>query len=76
MGGENVPPGHADVTAGTALRARLAAPMHVLDLWQAREVRWLTGQAAFVISTRYHPIVFALAAGCPRLVCTRTMPLA
>jgi polysaccharide pyruvyl transferase WcaK-like protein/ectoine hydroxylase-related dioxygenase (phytanoyl-CoA dioxygenase family) len=65
VGGEDVPPGHSDVTAGTALRDRLAAPMHALGLWQAREVRWLTGQAALVISTRYHPVVFALAAGVP-----------
>ena len=34
-----------------------------LDLWQPREVRWLVAQAAMVVSTRYHPIVFATAAG-------------
>jgi polysaccharide pyruvyl transferase WcaK-like protein len=31
----------------------------------ARQVRWLTGQAALVVSTRYHPVVFGLAAGVP-----------
>lgn len=40
----------------------------VLDeVWSAPEVRWLTGRASLVISTRYHPLVFALSAGVPAL---------
>lgn len=35
----------------------------VCPVMPARLVRWLTGQASLVISTRYHPLVFGLAAG-------------
>jgi polysaccharide pyruvyl transferase WcaK-like protein len=35
----------------------------MLDLWQPKEVRLLVAKAAMVVSTRYHPLVFATAAG-------------
>ena len=63
VGGAEVGDGLADAVAGRALAARLRSKLMILDLWQPREVRWLIGQAAMVVSTRYHPLVFATAAG-------------
>lgn len=37
----------------------------VLDVLRARQVKWLTRQSSFVLSSRYHPVVFALAGGVP-----------
>jgi polysaccharide pyruvyl transferase WcaK-like protein len=34
-------------------------------LLASREVAWLTRQAALVVSSRYHPVVFGLSAGVP-----------
>lgn len=59
----------SDEAVGQKL-ARLLEPeieMPVLGVRPAREVSWLTGQAALVISTRYHPLVFGLTAGVPSL---------
>ena len=47
--------------------AKLATPARVLRVFTAEEVYWLTGQAAMVISSRYHPVVFGLAWGAPAL---------
>jgi polysaccharide pyruvyl transferase WcaK-like protein len=47
-------------------------PSAVLPVLPARVVRWLTGRASLVISTRYHPLVFALAAGIPCLAVAAT----
>jgi polysaccharide pyruvyl transferase WcaK-like protein len=50
--------------------ARLLEPaieMPVIGVRPTGEVAYLTGQAALVISTRYHPLVFGLAAGVPAL---------
>ena len=67
VGGADVPDALADAAAARALRARLQSPLIVLDTWQPREMRWLVGEAALVVSTRYHPLVFATAAGTPAL---------
>jgi polysaccharide pyruvyl transferase WcaK-like protein len=67
VGGADVRAGWADDVAGRALATRMRADLLILDLWQPREVRWLIGQAALVVSTRYHPLVFATAAGVPSL---------
>ena len=67
VGGAAVPDTHCDLVAGRALAACLRTPLRLLDLWQPREVRWLVAQAAMVVSTRYHPIVFATAAATPAL---------
>ncbi|MQA30641.1 MAG: hypothetical protein GEU82_12530, partial [Luteitalea sp.] len=67
VGGSGVPDTLADVVAADALSERLRAPLLALDTWQPREMRWLIGQASLVISTRYHPLVFATAAGTPSL---------
>jgi polysaccharide pyruvyl transferase WcaK-like protein len=67
VGGADVPAAHSDMVAGEALRASLRSPMHLLDLWEPREVRWLVGRSAFVVSSRYHPIVFATAARVPAI---------
>jgi polysaccharide pyruvyl transferase WcaK-like protein len=67
VGGADVPAGHSDAVAGEALRARLRSPMALLGLWEPREVRWLIGRAALVVSSRYHPIVFATAACVPAI---------
>jgi polysaccharide pyruvyl transferase WcaK-like protein len=67
VGGADVPAVHSDVVAGRALGDCLRTPLRILDLWQPREVRWLVAQAAMVVSTRYHPLVFATAARIPAL---------
>jgi polysaccharide pyruvyl transferase WcaK-like protein len=56
-----------DAAAGRALAAHLRSPLLQLDLLDPSEVRWLMGQAGLVISTRYHPLVFAASAGTPAL---------
>ena len=63
VGGRETSHGHCDAAAGEALAKRLRSKLLLLDLWQPREVRWLAGKAAMVISTRYHGLVFATAAG-------------
>ena len=50
---------------GEALSTR--ARFHLLDVLPAREVAAITGNAEMVISTRYHPLVFAAATGVPSL---------
>lgn len=67
VGGVDVPDVMADAGAANALGARLRSPLLVLGAWQPREMRWLVGEAALVVSTRYHPLVFATAAGTPSL---------
>jgi polysaccharide pyruvyl transferase WcaK-like protein len=57
----------SDLAAGRRLARLLQAPMPLLDVWAPREVRWLCGKAALVVSTRYHPLVFACAGGVPAL---------
>ena len=61
------PDGKGDVAVGRELAARLSAatPMSICDVLEARQARWLTGQSDLVVSTRYHPLVFGLAAGTP-----------
>lgn len=59
--------GSEDAEAGRALRSRLKAELVLLAPWEPRESVWLTGQAAMVISARYHPLVFATACGIPAL---------
>lgn len=65
VGGVDTGDADSDATAGRALAARMRSKLLLLDLWQPCEVRWLIGRAAMVVSTRYHPIVFATAAGVP-----------
>src|ERR1700690_98357 len=65
VGGEDAGDGASDAVAGRALAAQLHASMAVLDPWQPREVRWLMDRVALVVSTRYHPLVFASAAATP-----------
>jgi polysaccharide pyruvyl transferase WcaK-like protein len=67
VGGANVSASHSDLVSGQALAACLRTPLQMLGLWQAREVRWLIGRVALVVSSRYHPLVFAMAAGTPAL---------
>jgi polysaccharide pyruvyl transferase WcaK-like protein len=67
VGGGAVEAAHSDEVAGRALAACLRSPLHLIGLWQPREARWLTERAALVISTRYHPVVFATAACIPAL---------
>ncbi len=56
-----------DLRIGRRLSALLRTPLRTIDSWEPGEVRWLTGHAALVVSTRYHGIVFATAAGVPAL---------
>ncbi|UUY09427.1 polysaccharide pyruvyl transferase family protein [Pseudomonas sp. J452] len=52
-----------DRAIGLALAARLQQPaaMRVLEVQGSGETAWLTQQADLVVSSRYHPLVFALA---------------
>jgi polysaccharide pyruvyl transferase WcaK-like protein len=65
VGGAAVPIAQRDLLAASALEQTLRSPLRILDLWQPREVRWLVERAALVISTRYHPLIFAAAAAVP-----------
>lgn len=56
-----------DGSIGRRLSTLLDSPLRELMLWTPREVRWLTSHAALVISTRYHGLVLATAAGVPAL---------
>jgi len=58
----------SDVTEARLLAERIALPgIVVTGPLSAAEVRRITGDASLVVSTRYHPIVFALAAAVPAL---------
>jgi polysaccharide pyruvyl transferase WcaK-like protein len=59
----------SDSMVGQALARFLkpTTPMTVLDVYLDREVYWVTSQAAMIISSRYHPLIFALATGIPCL---------
>ncbi|MBB6340741.1 polysaccharide pyruvyl transferase WcaK-like protein/predicted nucleic acid-binding Zn-ribbon protein [Pseudomonas fluvialis] len=58
-----------DRSVGLALRERLQRPsaLHVLPVQDAAQTAWLTRQADLVVSSRYHPLIFALAESCPCL---------
>ena len=66
-GGPDAPESVSDHAAGRQLARLLTRPLPLIDLWTPREIRWLSEQAALVVSTRYHPLVFACAAGVPAL---------
>ncbi|MET0371462.1 MAG: polysaccharide pyruvyl transferase family protein [Sphingobium sp.] len=56
----------SDEEMGHAIASRMAdGGMTVRPLATASDTAALTAEAAFVISSRYHPIVFGLAAGVP-----------
>ncbi|QIL72646.1 hypothetical protein G7048_21200 [Diaphorobacter sp. HDW4B] len=56
----------SDEEMGHALAARIhATHLHVLPVLPAMQVAQLTARASLVVSSRYHPLVFALAAGVP-----------
>jgi polysaccharide pyruvyl transferase WcaK-like protein len=60
--------GPSDLTEARLLAERLGLSHTVVAPGlDAGRVRQLTGEAALVISSRYHPIVFGLAAGIPSL---------
>jgi polysaccharide pyruvyl transferase WcaK-like protein len=66
--GDESPAVPSDLTEARLLAAELALPQTVLAAGlDADEVRQITGEASLVISSRYHPIVFGLAAGVPCL---------
>lgn len=58
-----------DRPVGEALAGRLRQPaaMTVLSVRSSAETVWLTQQADVVVSSRYHPLVFALAQSIPCL---------
>lgn len=58
---------HSDPLTGMALARYLRSEMLLLDLMQPREVRWFMEQAILVVSSRYHPLVFATSIGTPAL---------
>ena len=65
-------PHHGTADSGdVALHAQLAgltrADLLELPVLDARDAVWVTGQAALVAANRYHPVVFALAAGVPAI---------
>lgn len=58
---------YADTITGDLLASELGGQLAVLAPLQPAEFRELVGQAAIVVSTRYHSVVFAMAAGVPCL---------
>jgi polysaccharide pyruvyl transferase WcaK-like protein len=65
--GSAVPEGFSDEAVGRRLTELIQAPVWIPEIWRPDEVRWLTARAALVVSTRYHGIVFANAAGTPAI---------
>jgi polysaccharide pyruvyl transferase WcaK-like protein len=58
----------SDLTEARVLAERIGVPQTVIASGlDARQARGLAGDAALVISSRYHPIVFGLVAGVPSL---------
>jgi polysaccharide pyruvyl transferase WcaK-like protein len=57
----------SDVVVGEALEQALRAPLHRLPLLEPAQAVWATRQAAMVISSRYHPLVFATSVARPAL---------
>jgi len=58
----------SDLTEARVLAERLALPHTTIAAGlDARQARQITGAAALIISSRYHPIVFGLAAGVPSI---------
>jgi polysaccharide pyruvyl transferase WcaK-like protein len=57
----------SDVVVGEALEQALRAPLHRLPLLEPPQAVWATRQAAMVISSRYHPLVFATSVARPSL---------
>lgn len=55
-----------DALIGDYLKSKLDT-LIVLPVYTAREVVWLTNKAALIISARYHPLVFGIAAQIPCL---------
>lgn len=56
----------SDEDVGHAIARRMRrGVLHVLPVMMSRDVASLTRAAVMVISSRYHPIVFALSAGVP-----------
>lgn len=65
-GNESTP--GSDLTEARMLAARLGLPHTVIATGlEPAQVRELTAQSSLVISSRYHPIVFALDAGVPSI---------
>ncbi len=67
VGGQDAGDALSDDVAGRALAKHLGSKLTSVGLWPGREVRWLIERAAMVVSTRYHPLVFATAAEVPAL---------
>ncbi len=66
--GDESPGKPSDLTEARLLAEALALPGTVIAAGlTAREAKRLTGEASLVISTRYHPLVFGLAASVPSL---------
>jgi polysaccharide pyruvyl transferase WcaK-like protein len=66
--GDESPGKPSDLTEARMLAEALALPDTVIAAGlSAREAKRLTGEASLVISTRYHPLVFGLAASVPSL---------
>lgn len=58
----------ADADMGQALAARMRhTPLQLLPVMRPEQVAWLSAQASLVVSSRYHPLVFGLAAAKPCL---------
>jgi polysaccharide pyruvyl transferase WcaK-like protein len=66
--GDESPGTPSDLTEARLLAEAVALPGTVIAAGlSAREAKRLTGESSLVISTRYHPLVFGLAAGVPSL---------
>jgi len=60
-------PLRGDVVMHEAVRSRMSAPSLIEPTGTSAEAAWLARRASLVVSSRYHPAVFAAAAGVPTL---------
>jgi polysaccharide pyruvyl transferase WcaK-like protein len=58
-------PSMSDEAASRRIAGLMRTEAHVLEVCTAKETQWLTARAGLIISSRYHPIVFATGAGVP-----------
>ena len=67
VGGDDAGNELSDEQTGRELKLRLRSDLITLSRWEPGEARWLIEQSRLVISTRYHPVVFATACAVPSL---------
>jgi len=60
-------PHRGDVVMHEAVRALMTSPSSVVPTGDSTSAAWLSRRASLAVSSRYHPAVFAVAAGVPTI---------